>query len=69
MNTARDPRTDPRPGDEVENMGFTAQVMRVESGNIRYAAPGPQFHNCTLAEWLIWARNATVIHAAPEAES
>lgn len=74
MSPSRDPRRDPRPGDVVETYYFRRVVIASSGELVRYRESqscSDVCHETTwrfITEWRDWARNAYVLHAAPEAD-
>jgi len=69
--TMRDPRTDPRPGDGLRKGKRERHVLAgppFQPCEIRYAISqnGLLQHGCWITTWKDWARDAEVIHIAPE---
>lgn len=71
MPSDRDPRVDPRLGDELEkrNVRWTTHrvVEKVMNGAVRYVELGDYHHTVNdelLRYWRKWAKSAEVIHAA-----
>jgi hypothetical protein len=63
--TTRDPRRDPKVGDELKSFAFSVQVIEIRDGFVFYLS-GRAAHakSCDIHEWRIWARNAEVLHVA-----
>lgn len=75
MTAVRDPRTDPRAGDEVA--AFTLdnsarhRVVKIDGENLTYEIRGGSLveSDCTLAEWRKWAANTEIAFVAEETTS
>ena len=60
MQTSRDPRIDPRPGDSVTVGNETREVERVRDGRVYYSWPGKiSVRSLFPASWQAWCANAT----------
>lgn len=60
----RDPRTDPRPGDEVRNGPFTYRVLSIDGGIVEHEmrdAYRSSVEACRLQEWAQWAHTTEII--------
>jgi hypothetical protein len=64
--TTRDPRRDPRPGDVLQSRGDRFMVTAVIGGRVCYTRVAQ--HMESLFCWGLTMDNATVLHAAPEAD-
>lgn len=63
---ARDPRTDPQPGDVLAVDGDVREVLQVAHGSVEYGFPGKSATRWLHAiRWQVWARNAEVRKVAP----
>lgn len=62
----RDPRIDPRPGDILAKGGLRRRVYRVRRLTVDYVTGAGKMSFCARSTWESWARNATVLQAAPE---
>ena len=69
MAEQRDPRRDPRPGDVLQRGNETRRVYglpELRSYWITYNDAANSLRACRRGSWEAWARNATVLHTAPE---
>ncbi len=74
----RDPRVDPRVGDVLrkkyqgrlfEARGYIErEVSEVDDPDVCYVGPDVCEPRVSIRSWRRWAKNAKVIHAAPEAQ-
>lgn len=69
VTKARDPRTDPQPGDVVQkgsSFGFTVRkVIRRDGGNVHYCV-GDRKLLCWIQTWKTWCLDAKVIQTTPQ---
>lgn len=65
-HSARDPRTDPQPGDVLAIDGDVREVLQCWHGRIEYGFPGKAAtRSMPRVLWDVWARNAEVRRVAP----
>jgi len=58
----RDPRVDPKPGDEVRR-GHWRKVVEVTDGKVRYMTSKGACNWTTVDRWCKWAKKAVIFHA------
>jgi hypothetical protein len=63
----RDPRIDPKPGDEVGRRQVLSVVCEVGTGHVlcvEWVVSSAEWGSCSLRSWRRWAKNAEVIYVA-----
>ena len=73
MAKKRTARLDPRPGDILAKNGLRREVLDREDeelGHVIYGLdPGMTVENCSITEWVRWAREAEILHPLKKEKS
>lgn len=58
---SRDPRTEPSPGDILDQEGVRRRIVNVAEGRVYYREGRQAVSDCSTTTWRRWAKTAVIV--------